>query len=329
MDAADYFIKAMEQKKQLVQNAKIADTAMKVNPELLERTGMSVEDFASKSAKDKVAIFMGAVQGLAQEAEGLKISGEREKLKSIRQEAGARERFAAAVQAGFSGTDKPAGAGAMQFMEGSRPTPLRPGSRFEAMSGDDMLRMGMESGLDTRSLYELGSVARQMRPRFEPGSVKEIPGVAGYKFVHQSPEGAGSVIPVGGMGGAASRRTPGQEEADLARAHHYDTAPQRDAIQQIDRQLADLSKLRTELRAKKRTDAVVEQLNDLLSQEKSLQRRRKEMEEKVTRKPGGKTEEADDSAPDAAEGAKVREAFKAGKISREEALKRLKALGFK
>jgi hypothetical protein len=67
-----------EQEKRMVQNAKIAEQAMRVNPELLGE--MSFEQFQSLSAVEKTAMFAGAVEGYVSKARSTAAKQQEEQL---------------------------------------------------------------------------------------------------------------------------------------------------------------------------------------------------------------------------------------------------------
>lgn len=62
------FERQREEEKRLVDNAKIAESIMKVNPEMLERLELTPEQFKAMGAREKVALSAGAIQGVMNEA---------------------------------------------------------------------------------------------------------------------------------------------------------------------------------------------------------------------------------------------------------------------
>lgn len=182
-------LEIQDQKKKMIQQGKIADQIVRSEPEFLKQMGMDEDTFHLMAPQEKSARVQGVIEGI----------GAKKALAQLKQEMdqqAARQRFQAALSSAAS--DEGTGTGGFEFAgaDTPRPSPLRPKSRMESMTGDEMLKLGLQSGMAPEDVARLGPVARQMRPRFEPGTLKDLPGLPDYKYLIQSPEGAGSAVPI-------------------------------------------------------------------------------------------------------------------------------------
>ena len=322
------------------QNGKIADSIVKTNPEILEHLGMSDTQFYGQSAKDKAASIQGVLEGVGYKKATADIKKQMmdlnllsEKYNAFKKDQAAEAGFADDLRTRLDGASEPEPGGNIDS-EGGGAAPVMSTGGGKAMPSDqELFTMALKRGVNLRSGLDLARALKAVGAKeFTPGSIMPTSN-PDYDYGVASASGAGTFLPKGGRGSAGRSAT--QEALDEARTRDLQEKPDREFVGSqmsgLNKRMEEINKQldaeRLKMPSLDATGSKYQQAQErvlYLSKERSrVQKAQDALRNRSRQEASG----GGDGGVDWAEAGRIKAAFKAGKMTREEAKAALKKAG--